>query len=132
MRGIHPERGSQALRKWLYQVARTTLADYRRHSSRLPTGSLDALLDAGWDAPAVGEPALDSVVSSEPGERVKRLMQALPAHYRDVLTCRFLLNHSIRETATRLGLTEANVKVVQLRALKRAAVVEHVVTRSQK
>ena len=56
-------------------------------------------------------------------------MQALPAHYRDVLTCRFLLNLSIRETATRLGLTEANVKVLQLRALKRAAV-EYVVTRS--
>ena len=34
------------------------------------------------------------------GRQVERLMQALPAHYRDVLTCRFLLNISIRETAT--------------------------------
>jgi RNA polymerase sigma-70 factor (ECF subfamily) len=73
---------------------------------------------------------MDSAAGSYPGERVKRLMQALPEHYRDVLTCRFLLNLSIRETATRRGLTEANVKVLQFRALKRATVVEHVASRS--
>jgi RNA polymerase sigma-70 factor, ECF subfamily len=115
VRGMNPERGSQAMRQWLYQVAHTTIADYWRNYYRLPTGSLDALSDADWDGSAAGEPAMDSVVSSHPGERVKRLMQALPAHYREVLTCRFLLNLSIRETATRLGLTEANVKVLQFR-----------------
>jgi RNA polymerase sigma-70 factor, ECF subfamily len=130
VRGVNPERGPQAMRKWLYQVARTTLADSWRDYYRLPPGSLDALSDAGWDGSAAGEPAMDSVVSSHPGERVQRLMQALPAPYREVLTCRFLLNLSIRETATRLGLTEANVKVVPFGALKRAAVVEHVANRS--
>lgn len=54
-------------------------------------------------------------------ERVARLLGGLPASYRDVLTCRFLLNLTIRETALRLGLSEANVKVTQFRALKRAA-----------
>jgi RNA polymerase sigma-70 factor (ECF subfamily) len=124
VRGLNPERGSQAMRKWLYQVARTTIADYWRTYYRLPTDSLEELLDAGWDASAAGEP------SSHPGERVKRLMQALPEHYREVLTCRFLLNLSIRETATRLGLTEENVRVLQFRALKRAAVVAHVASTS--
>lgn len=38
-----------------------------------------------------------------------------------VLNSRFLLNLSIKETAARMGLTEANVKVLQFRALKRAA-----------
>ena len=57
-------------------------------------------------------------------KRVQRLLQELPAHYRDVLTCRFLLNLSIRDTARRMGLTEANVKVMQSRALKRAAELE--------
>jgi RNA polymerase sigma-70 factor (ECF subfamily) len=130
VRGMHPERGSQARRKWLYQVAHTTMADYSRNDYRLPTGSLDALSDAGWNGSAAGEPAMDNVVRSHPGERVQRLMQALPEHYREVLNCRFLLNLSRRETATRPGLTEANVKVVPLRALKRAAVVEHVASRS--
>jgi len=127
VRGMNPKRSSQGMRKWLYQVARTTIADYWRNYYRLPTGSLDELLGAGWDGSAAGEPARDSVVSSShPGERVKRLMQALPEQYREVLNCRFLLNLSIRETATRLGLTEGNVKVLQFRALKRAAVVAHV------
>ncbi len=130
VRGMNPERGSPAMRKWLYQVARTTIADYWRNYYRLPTGSLDELSATGWDDPAAGESAIDSIVSEQPSEGVERLMQALPAHYRDVLTCRFLLDLSIRETATRLGLTEANVKVLQFRALKRAAVVEHVANRS--
>lgn len=130
VRGMNPEHGSQAMRKWLCQVARTTMTDSWRNSYRLPTGSLDALSDAGWDGSAAGEPAMGSVVSRHPGQRVQRLMQALPERYREVLTCRFLLNLSRRETATRLGLTEANVKGVQLHALKRAAVVAHVASRS--
>jgi RNA polymerase sigma-70 factor (ECF subfamily) len=42
------------------------------------------------------------------------------------LTCRFLLNLSIRDTAVMMGLTETNVRVVQYRALKRAAGIEHI------
>jgi len=75
VRGMNPERGSQAVRKWLYQVARALFAGDWRHSSLLPTGSLDDLLDAGWvgapgpfartavrgcrlcGCPSVGEPA---------------------------------------------------------------------------
>jgi len=91
------------MRKWLYQVARTTIADSWRNYYRLPTGSLDALLNAGWDGSAAGELAMDSVVSSHPSERVKHLMQALPEYYCEVLNCRFLLNLSKRETATQLG-----------------------------
>jgi RNA polymerase sigma-70 factor (ECF subfamily) len=35
-----------------------------------------------------------------------------------------LLNLSIKETALRMGLSEANVKVLQFRALKRTAALE--------
>jgi RNA polymerase sigma-70 factor, ECF subfamily len=72
--------------------------------------------DDGKGQPATGD---DSAT-----ERVGCLLQGLPAHYRDVLICRFLLNLSIRDTARRLGLTEANVKVTRSRALKRAAELE--------
>lgn len=127
VRGMDTERGSQSMEKWLFQVARTTIADYWRNYYRIPTSSLDELLDAGWEGPAEGE-AL--VVSKLPGERVKRLLQALPEPHREVLNCRFLLNLSIHDTAIRLGLTEANVKVIQFRALKRAADLEQVVSKS--
>ena len=125
VRGGETERGAQSMRKWLFQVARTTIADYWRAHYQVATGSLDALLDAGWEGPAADELV---VLSSQPQDRVRRILQALPEHYREVLTCRFLLNLSVRETAVRMNLTEANVKVLQFRALKRAAELEPAVT----
>ncbi len=67
-------------------------------------------------------------VNSKPAERVQRILQALPQHYREVLNCRFLLSLSVRDTARRLGLTEGNVRILQSRALKRAADLEGVAT----
>jgi len=125
VRGVDHERGIQSIQKWLFQVARTTIADYWRAYYRISTNSLEELLEAGWEGPADEEPA---AATNQPAERVKRILQALPQHYREVLTCRFLLNLSIKETALSMGLTEANVKVLQFRALKRAADLEHVVT----
>jgi RNA polymerase sigma-70 factor (ECF subfamily) len=61
---------------------------------------------------------------------VKRILQALSDRDRETLTCRFLLNLSLRETAARMGLTEQNVKIVQLRALKRAAQIEEAAAES--
>jgi RNA polymerase sigma-70 factor, ECF subfamily len=125
VRGVDTERGPQSMQKWLFQVARTTIADYWRAHYRIATNSLEELLEAGWEGPADEEPA---VISSTPTEHVQRILQALPEHYREVLTCRFLLNLSIRDTANRMCLTEANVKVLQFRALKRAADLEHIVS----
>jgi len=125
VRGVDQERGMQSIQKWLFQVARTTIADYWRAYYRISTNSLEELLEAGWEGPADEEP---SAASNQPAERVKCILQALPEHYREVLTCRFLLNLSIKETALSMGLTEANVKVLQFRALKRAADLEHFVT----
>ncbi|MFL5655562.1 MAG: RNA polymerase sigma factor [Ktedonobacteraceae bacterium] len=71
-------------------------------------------------------------MTSEPADRVQHLLRALPEQYREVLTCRFLLNLSIKATALRMGLTVANVKVVQFRALKRAAHLEQVVAEQQR
>jgi RNA polymerase sigma-70 factor, ECF subfamily len=125
VRGIDQERSRQSMQSWLYLIARTTLADYWRAHYRFPTSSLDELLETGWEGPAEEEP---TARSSRPAELVQRLLQALPERYREVLTCRFLLNLSIRATAIRMGVTVANVKVLQLRALKRAAALERVVT----
>lgn len=128
IRGVDTERGPQSMQKWLFQVARTTIADYWRVYYRIAVNSLEELLEAGWEGPAEEE---SMAVSSRPTERVQRILQALPEHYREVLTCRFLLNLSIKETSLRLGLTEANVKVLQFRALKRAADLEHITTVSR-
>lgn len=121
--GIDSGRGTEAMQKWLFQVARTTIADYWRARYRLSTSSLEELLDAGWEGPADADPAS---YRGQPAERVQSLLSALPEHYRQVLTCRFLFSLSVKETALSMGLSEANVKVLQFRALKRAAEIDDI------
>ena len=128
VRGVDTERGPQSVQKWLFQVARTTIADYWRTYYRVSVNSLDELLEAGWEGPAGDKlTAMDGI----PAQRVQRLLQALPERYREVLTCRFLLNLSIKATAVRMEITEANVKVLQFRALKRAASLERSLVEQQ-
>ncbi len=49
------------------------------------------------------------------------LLATLSARDQEVLTLRFLRGYTLAETATAMGTTEGNVKVLQHRALKRAA-----------
>jgi RNA polymerase sigma-70 factor (ECF subfamily) len=93
--------------------------------SRLSTPSLEELFEANWMAGDGEEP---TTIHNSSADLVQHLLQRLPWQYREVLVCRFLLSLSIKETALRMGLTEANVKVLQLRALKRAAGLEPVIT----
>jgi RNA polymerase sigma-70 factor, ECF subfamily len=48
-------------------------------------------------------------------------MDVLPPNYRDVLHFRFLKRYSVKETAAAMQLTETNGKVLQFRALRKAA-----------
>ncbi len=156
LRGMDRARDPQSIQNWLFQVARTTVADHWRAFYRLPSRSLDDLLEAGWEGPsdraAPGEDVFDDeaaldvvgagdvdtqlaalmAVASGPGSapagspeaRAQRILAQLPARYREVLTYRFLLNYSLKETAAQMQLTEANVKVLQFRALKKASQME--------
>ncbi len=49
---INQERSLQSMHNWLFLVAHTTVADYWRAHYRLPTNSLDTLLETGWEGPA--------------------------------------------------------------------------------
>jgi RNA polymerase sigma-70 factor, ECF subfamily len=117
-RHLDYEYNAQKMRNWLFQVAHSTVADYWRAFYRVPTSSLEVLLEAGWEGPpedvVLGE-------SSSAAERVQDILQDMPGRFREVLICRFLLSLSVRETAERMGVSEANVKTLQYRALKRAA-----------
>ena len=127
VRGLDLKGDPRSMRTWLFLVARTTIADYWRIHYRGTTHSLDELLEAGWEGP-VDEGA--ALVNNSATELVQDILQALPERDREVLTSRFLLNLSVRETAVRMGLTEANTKVVQYRALKRAARLEGLTTKA--
>jgi RNA polymerase sigma-70 factor (ECF subfamily) len=132
-RYLDQERNPARIQKWLLQIARTTIADYWRAYYRISSSSLEELLYAGWEGPADEATGSQDLVTAEhlcAVERVQQILDALPQNYCEVLTCRFLLNLSIKETAQRLGLTEANVKVLQFRALKRAAELDPLVART--
>jgi len=105
------------IHQWLMQVTRTTLADYWRTALRLRTTSLEDLLAEGWQGPA----ALQETDDEVPQNTVAALLEGLPPRYHEVLRYRFLLGYSIRETAAALGVTESNAKILQMRALQRAA-----------
>ena len=117
LRYYDPERGLQYARCWLVKIALTTLADYWRTLYRAMTSSLDVLLEVGWEGPTE-EGILGA--NERAAERVFNLLEALPERYREVLSYRFLFNLSIHETAATMGISEANVKVLQYRAIKYA------------
>lgn len=58
---------------------------------------------------------------SDAPQRVARVLDQLPENYRRILQLRFLGGNSIKESAAQLGVSVANAKVLQHRALRLAA-----------
>lgn len=114
-RGLQATFSEEARRAWLFRAARTAVVDVWRSYG----GSNVVPLE--WYAE---EPKSAAFASSSADERVKHILAQLPLNQRRVLELRFLEGRSLLETAAELGLTEANVKVIQHRALRRAAALE--------
>ena len=108
---------------WIYQVARTGITDYWRTHYRGGNISLEALMESPnhreFAAPADYTLADDS--DDRAGRHVAAILAALPANHRQVLTLRFLHGCSLKETAAAMNTSEGNVKVLQYRALQKAA-----------
>jgi RNA polymerase sigma-70 factor, ECF subfamily len=118
-RQLDSQRLEASMAQWLFTVARTVLADHWRRYYR--TGAILPLDDERiGDIPGehVTEPTKGSSV------RVAQLLGALPERYGKVLELRFLRGYSIQETAEELGITKENAKVIQHRALAKAAQLE--------
>lgn len=127
LRELDPTCDPPYVQHQLFQIAHTTLADFWRASSWVPTSSLEDLRETGSVVSAEEE---QMITSSWQAERVQRLLQALPQPYRDVLLFRFILNLSLADTAERMALCETEVKVLQFRALDCAAGLEEALFKS--
>jgi RNA polymerase sigma-70 factor (ECF subfamily) len=104
---------------WLYRVAQNATADYWRAFYRLPLVGADHVAP-GWE-PVAAEERPPSEAPDVAANRVGRLLRRLPAHYRRVLELRFLERLSVAETAREMGISDGNARVLQYRALRRAA-----------
>jgi RNA polymerase sigma-70 factor (ECF subfamily) len=115
-RGLDPSYDEAARRSWLYRAARTAIVDVWRSYGETSVIPLEWYVEEPPTAPAA-QP-------SDAPLRVERILGRLNANQRRVLELRFLEGRSLLETAKELGMTEANVKVIQHRALRRAAELE--------
>ena len=117
---VRLESSKGEVRAYLRATARTVLASHWRRRLGLPVTSID---------PATDLAALDDSAPADDGEaagRVRRVLGALPERYRRILELRFLETCSIKEAAKAMGVSVANAKVLQHRALRMAATVVEV------
>jgi RNA polymerase sigma factor (sigma-70 family) len=101
------------VRAYLVKTARTVLADHwRRHYGDQAAITEVALVPAE---------ALSATPNGVAADRAQRLLGLLPDRFHRILELRFLRGYSIREAAREMGLTEVNARVLQFRALRKAA-----------
>ena len=104
---------------WLYRVSQNAIADYWRAFYRLPLVGADHVAP-GWE-PVDLSRDLPEEQNDGSTARVEALLGRLPANYRRVLELRFLRRLSVAETASEMGISRGNAKVLQYRALRKAA-----------
>lgn len=105
------------VRAYLLAAARTVLAGYWR---RTLGRQLTTIADDCAEPVAVDAPMSDGAVS-DARERAEAALAGLPEQYRRILQLRFLDSCSLKQAAAELGVSVANAKVLQHRALRRAA-----------
>jgi RNA polymerase sigma-70 factor (ECF subfamily) len=98
---------------WLYKIAHTTIVDYWRKKKEVKDD--DAVVEAVSDVAALDE-ALDQDLAVA---ELQKALARLPKGMYEVVQLRFVKGQSGRETAVQLGMSEANVRITQYRALKK-------------
>jgi RNA polymerase sigma factor (sigma-70 family) len=102
-----------AVRSYLYATARSVLATFWSGRMRIRESELPEnvwIESQGELLPSDGDAAW-----------VARVLDTLTPSQRRVLELRFLYGYSLREVAGEMGKSVSNVKVLQLRALRKAA-----------
>ena len=101
------------VRGYLRATTRTVLAAHWRQTTGCEITSIEDVPDLPHEA----EHAVHSVTA----QQVHRMLAALPDHYRRILELRFLQGCSVKESASQMGVSVANAKLLQHRALRLAA-----------
>lgn len=110
MRPLRLTASKPEVRAYLRKTASTVLAAHWRATMGREITTIDD----------IEVPDDDEAISSA-AQRVAAVLDALPPHYRRILELRFLQGRSVRDSAHQMGVSLANAKVLQHRALRLAA-----------
>jgi RNA polymerase sigma-70 factor (ECF subfamily) len=101
-----------SVQAWLYRIARNLLIDTWRAKKDIPTEDMDSFSETSDDLGATFDKQLRI-------ERLEQALEKLPVAMRSVVSLRFISGLSARQVASKLGMSEGNVRIVQYRALKK-------------
>jgi RNA polymerase sigma-70 factor (ECF subfamily) len=123
IRGLEP-RGRRAFNGWLLRIAHRRTKDViKSHLARVARGMPEATANEASVIAAIEELAVyrrtpsKSAANRELMELIDRYLGQLPDHYREVVTCRFLLGLGVDETARRMGREPSTIPALTMRAI---------------
>ncbi|MBA2392292.1 MAG: sigma-70 family RNA polymerase sigma factor [Ktedonobacteraceae bacterium] len=119
LRWLREDQSEESARGWLYATARTSIADSWQTASYAETLALTDIEDQ-----LIPQMENADLVQKRAEARVQHLLNLLSERDRRVLTLRYLQGYSAAEIAAALGTNTGHIRVLQLRALKRAAQLE--------
>lgn len=120
-KGLEKFRGEASFRNWCYEIAKRKIADMWREKYKMPTVDIEAML--GIHTTMETDDDIEEAKAHDAFKvgQVEEILGLLKDNYREVLEYRFLKGYSIKETATAMDISISNAKVLQHRALKKAA-----------
>ncbi len=114
--GYDPARSAPGT--WLYVITRNAVTDYYRRRSREPVPAEMETLDQPEERSLLAD-VEDRLLTQELLETLADALERLPERERNIVILRFYHGLSAQETADRIGVSYANVRVLQHNALKK-------------
>jgi len=108
---FNPAKGT--FKAWIYRVAHNVLIDsYRKQRDEVP-------IDEFQDVIHSGKKLEDTLIIKQQTELLYKALKTLDERSRAVIIYRFISGFDHHETARLVGISEGNVRVIQLRALQK-------------
>ncbi len=111
--------GNENFSAWMFTIAKYTFYDFLREKYKNPEMNFSQIGEEIENFAISEELIRNEQLDIEKETLLENLLGVLPEKHQSVLRLRYLLGYTAEETAQELGLSLANVKVIQHRALQK-------------